>query len=519
MKITSQKSKVKSFRFLLFLLVFALFTLNFFSPAFAVSKVSTDNISVASGYSIKPILDKLNGPSALAFDDSGNIFLAESGFAEAGGAKVLKISPEGKAISTLTGFDAPINGLAFFKGKLYVSHRGKVSSVASDGTIQDIIKGLPSDGDFSNNQILIGTDKKLYITQGTVTNAGIVGEDNLVTGWLRENADLADVPCQSLSLNGVDFASNQNTTGAFVPFGSTTNEGQQVKGSKPCNGSIMRIDPTNPKEIEVIAWGLRNPVGIGTDSKGKIYFTEQGFDLRGRRLIKSSGDNFYALDGKWYGWPDYSAGQPISLSKFKLAGTFQPQFVLQDHPGKEMPPSPLAQFKPYSRVAGFAFSPEKFGFKDQIFVALSGSVKGLTDGSDKNSGFSVVRLDLKGRKISDFITNKKANNKSGPASTIGKSGIERPTDVKFSPNGEMYVADFGVLNVKDNTLKAKPESGVLWKVSKGASLFGFAVENPLTVEVGLGIIVAGGLILYFLFKKSPKNKPLKPRYFFFCWHN
>jgi glucose/arabinose dehydrogenase len=466
------------------------------SFVFAQDKDNAGNISVPSGYSVKTLVAGLNGPTVITFDSIGNLYVAESGLAGAGEPKILKVDQEGNILESLKGFEAPISGLAFSEDRLYVSQRGKISVIEENGKITDLVTDLPSQGDYSNNQLIIDKDKNLYFTQGTVTNAGVVGDDNLVTGWLKGNQKLADIPCQSIFLNGIDYATEKNITGAFVPDGTATKEGQEVESGKLCNGAIYRLNLENPEELQVVAWGIRNPLGINQNSEGKIFFTEQGFDLRGRRLIANSKDNFYELSPTWYGWPDYSGGEPVSLAKFRPEGGYQPQFVLQEHPGEGFPPTPLAQFDSYSRSAGFTFGPEKFGFKDQVFVALSGNIQGLTDNTEKNVGYKVVRLDVNGRKIIDFAVSKAVKGQVGPASRLGKPGLERPMDVKFSPNNEMYVADFGVLEVREGVLKAQPETGVIWKISKSG--FGFGV-NFLTFGIlllGVGITALVGYAIF-----------------------
>jgi hypothetical protein len=55
-----------------------------------------------------------------------------------------------------------------------------------------------------------------------------------------------------------------------------------------------------------------------------------------------------------------------------------------------------------------------------------------------------------------------AINKSGfAASYTDEGGFERPIDVVFDKNDEMYIADFG-LSIDDGYI---PETGVIWKIS------------------------------------------------------
>ena len=66
------------------------------------------------------------------------------------------------------------------------------------------------------------------------------------------------------------------------------------------------------------------------------------------------------------------------------------------------------------------------------------------------------------------------NRKLGPASGQGAAGrgIERPLDVKFGPDGAMYIVDFGVARVNFARIKAgqvpyefPPGTGAVWRVT------------------------------------------------------
>src|SRR5690606_7141484 len=106
-------------------------------------------------------------------------------------------------------------------------------------------------------------------------------------------------------------AGDKAVTGAYVPFNTPTRAGQVVKGSVPCNGSILKI-PLEGGKPQLVAWGLRNPFGLALSPDGKIFATENGFDDRGSRPVWGAGDALWEIEqGQWYGWPDFSAGQPM----------------------------------------------------------------------------------------------------------------------------------------------------------------------------------------------------------------
>lgn len=77
----------------------------------------------------------------------------------------------------------PLTGITFYKGNIYVAHRGFSTIVRLDGSKKDIISGLPSLRDHHNNRVIFGPDGKMYFGQRTATNSGVVGEDN--SRWVK----------------------------------------------------------------------------------------------------------------------------------------------------------------------------------------------------------------------------------------------------------------------------------------------------------------------------------------------
>ena len=80
-------------------------------------------------------------------------------------------------------------------------------------------------------------------------------------------------------------------------------------------------------------------------------------------------------------------------------------------------------------------------------------------------GFKVVRVDVKTGDIADFAVN--TGEKNGPASQLGRGGLERPNAVKFSRDGQaMYIVDFGIMEIPKYGPAPKKNTGVIWKVTK-----------------------------------------------------
>src|SRR5204863_407464 len=143
--------------------------------------------------------------------------------------------------------------------------------------------------------------------------------------------------------NPLDPSRGKATTGAYVPFGTATTAGQVIQGALPCTGALMRV-PANGGggKPELVAWGLRNPFGLG---------------------------------------------------------------------------------------------------------------------------FRVDRVDPKTGAIEAFAVNR--GKKNGPASALGTGGLERPVAVRFDNTGAaLYVVDFGILTMDGKSPKPRPNTGVLWRITR-----------------------------------------------------
>jgi glucose/arabinose dehydrogenase len=436
---------------------------------------SVSHFNLPPGYRIEPVMWNLTLPSSVTFDDKNNMYISEAGFVYGGlvpTPKISKIDNHNGNVSVLVdrNLNGPITDIEYYDEKLYVSHRGVISTVEPDsGLVKDIIVGLPSLGDHHNNQIAIGPDNRLYFGQGEATNSGVVGEDNFKLGWTKIAPQFHDLPAKNITLTGQNFVTKNPltaepndtaTTGAFVPFGTPTYPGQVIQGNIKCNGCILsaNLDGT---DLKLVGWGLRNPTGLAFNEEGGLFAVNHGADQRGSRPIANDSDKFYEVklnETAFYGWPDfYGNAEPVTDPKFKSprgGGNTSLQFLMQNHPSVE---KPLVLFEPpHTSGIQIAFANESFGFAGEAFVAQMGTDAPISRSLPPPGtiiGQNVVHVNIDNKTITDFLTLNKATTSF------------RPTDVVFSQNGTaLFIVDWGNLSFTENP-PTTPYSGVVWKIT------------------------------------------------------
>ncbi|MGV3774429.1 MAG: PQQ-dependent sugar dehydrogenase [Verrucomicrobiales bacterium] len=452
------------------------------APPLGARQVDSSDIALPPGYKIEPVATGLTFPTAATFDDSGQLYVLESGYSYGevfGSPRLLRVENGGNLQVIATGTtNGPWTGVAFHEGSFYVSEGGvmeggRILRISLEGSINAIVDQLPSFGDHHTDSPAIGPDGYLYFGQGTASNSGVVGEDNAKFGWLKRKPKFHDIPGRDITLAGHNFTSvnalnpaskQKELTGAYMPYGRSSSSNQVVKGAVKSGGSILRVRPDG-SSLELFAWGFRNPFGLAFSPSGELYVTENGYDDRGSRPIWGAADHLWKVSqGAWHGWPDFSGGEPVTLEKFKPPGKPQPQFLLAEHPNQ--PPQPIAKFGVHSSANGLDFSRnEQFGHVGEAFVALFGDQAPSVGNLLHPVGFKVVRVDVEKGTTEDFAVNE--GKKNGPASLLGKKGLERPIAVKFNPAGDaLFVVDFGILRDTGKATIPEPNSGVIWRITK-----------------------------------------------------
>ena len=346
-----------------------------------------DIFNLTPGYTIEPIVWNLTAPDSVTFDDNGNMYIGEAGYPFTNipqVPRILKMEPNGNlSVFVDNKLNSPIVDIAFHDGLVYVSQRGKISTVnTTNGQVDDLIIGLPQNGDHGNNQIAFSPDgKRFFFGTGSATNSGVVGGDNI--RWYSSTPGVSDVPAKDVTLTGQNFQTsnlltaekNDNaTTGAIVPYNTTTNAGQIVKGQLKCTACILsaNLDGT---DLKLVGWGLRNPSGLAFNEDGRLFTANHGADERGNRPIANDNDRLYEItlnETAFYGWPDfYRNAEPVTDPKFQVKNLPPLQFLMQNHSPVE---KPLVLLEPvHTAVIQMAFANKSFGFEGEAFVAQIGS--------------------------------------------------------------------------------------------------------------------------------------------------
>lgn len=439
--------------------------------------VDPADVAVVAGFTVEVVAEGLTFPTGVAFGDDGRAYVTESGYAYGEvftTPRLVRIERDGSHTVVAEGDNPPWNGVDAWQGDLFVAEGGvleggRILRITPGGSVSVLAEGLPSQGDHHTNGPVV-RDGFVYVGQGVVTNSAVVGLDSYGFGWLPRFPDLHDVPCEDVVLVGDSFETPDPLTdgdttvrtGAFLPFGVAAEPQQVVRGSVPCSGAIMRV-PVEGGELELVAWGFRNPFGLAFGPDDELYVTDNMYDDRGSRPVFGAGDLLWrVVPGWWYGWPDFHGDRPLTdADHYRPPRRPAPGFVLATHPNE--PLQPAAVLAVHSSSNGFDFSRHAgFGFEGDAFVAQFGDMAPGVGKVLAPPGFRVVRVDVGTGVVQDFLVNRDG---SGPASLHGSAGLERPVAARFDPEGTaLYVVDFGVMLVTDEAPVPIPGTGVLWRV-------------------------------------------------------
>lgn len=479
-------------------------------------------VEYPTGFELTLAAANLTAPSAMAFDADGSLLIGEN--TENDQPRIIGLKADGSffqvyprgtqlpLISTLLvsqkiDFRGPIGGMVASQGRIYVSHRdslgnGVITAFDYDGGASTIVGDLPAQGDYGVTDLAVHPNGRIYFGMGAATNSGVVGLDNWTAGWVRKFPQFCDAAGVDLYLLGRRFdtknpgyglfgGSEISVTAPFQAFGKSNQTRVEAASNGKPNSAIYSVSPTGG-DVRVEAIGLRNPAGLVFNEFGNLYATNNGMELRGTRPVKDDPDVLVRvlLSGGvpvWYGFPDYSTdGRPIADPEFQPPVEMLIRFgypdiaavIDQERSGlSKMRADPQTVtrgvFGPLSGAAKLDVVPPSGSFRDfhgSVVVAQFGDrAPFATSGMKLNTvpGRKVSRVDVDTREVTDFVFNTEGQ----PASKLGRGvvALERPIDVKFGPDGAMYILDYGFMRMVDGKQRIKERSGRLFRLAPPAA--------------------------------------------------
>ncbi|MBV7273243.1 PQQ-dependent sugar dehydrogenase [Clostridiaceae bacterium UIB06] len=282
----------------------------------------------------------IKGAVDFTVDEKGDYYIAYSN-------EIQLIKNNGQSYDIYKNKDLNIFSIEYFDNKLYFSSNTKIYCYdLSSKKLMEALSNLPNYGDYKNSLIKIKGDY-MYVTIGAVTNSGVVGEDNT---WVKDTPYIHDITPKDITLKGLDFGKDK--TGAFQSYRTKSINGQIIPEHFPGNASVL-IYNLKTGNSETFAWGIRNITGMDFTNEGKLIAAVGGMENRGSRPVKGDSDYLYEIKkGVWYGWPDYSGGDPVTSPRFK-GGANGLQFILENHPTTN-PPGPMYQNKNPNSIVSLA---------------------------------------------------------------------------------------------------------------------------------------------------------------------
>ena len=454
-------------------------------------KVDPSDVVVPEGYKAEVAMVGLSFPTDLCFADDGTLFISEGGSSWPTRpympARIIVMNPSGKVEFIELNIQAGPRGLAWHEGSLFINVKGGYHTRIyrynlENGDLQIIVDELPNGGWHEPGGPVFGPDGLMYFGQGSVSQQGV----SLPPGFtvdLAKHPFAHDVPGEDVTLTGNNIWARDPRlpypflveTGVFKPFGVPAHKGEKVKGQVKCSSGVWRSKPDG-SDLELLAWGIRNPFGMAINEDGDLYVSDNDFEEKGERAVADDPDRIWHIKNArkphgsikrpdWYGFPDICAdGLPVWHEKHKPAKGKPAEPLLQNPPEWAGPAAYLEE--PHSCMTKMDFSRSKsFGYKGELFACEWGTLAPLNTPDEKalTRGFKVIRLNVQQGTAEPFFRNKHA----GPASFENAGGLERPVSCKFSSDGnDLYVLDFGVVKVTGGLMMSYAHTGVLWKISK-----------------------------------------------------
>jgi len=404
------------------------------------------------------------------------------------------------------------------------------------GAVTAFITGLPT-GDHPSEQLAF-RGRWVYWSQGSTTNSGVVGLDN-GNGQNQPDIPCMDVVLSQnvFDSGGGTFTSGYSLFGTTNPGGTVpaffNAETGQVRNGV-CDGAVLRALLDDPNTIEAFSWGYRNGYALrfAPDDhplKGGLLVGEDGADERGARPSNNAPDSLQLAgrnpDGTpdYHGWPDRYGFLPTNQAVFNPIGgpgddlcdpdpgnppSLCTAASLAQILGEDVPIRDVLAFPPQPITAPLAIEAADSSFTGIDFVPDSFVAGPLERGAalyslEGDFGFSAANASAPAPeagheiKLINFGPSSNPEDQANRRSTAlslkidrfahnttfetafvsGIHGFNRPTNIRFGPDGCAYVVDYGAVRdfgqsdpdakfkvPEDGPLVQIPGTGVVWKI-------------------------------------------------------
>lgn len=246
-------------------------------------------------------LKGLKGAKDFVKDNLDNYYIAFK-------KRIIVVEKDGKSYTVIYNKDFDIKSMDYKDNVLYFSSGNKIYSYSLESkNLKECISDIPNLGDYKDVYVKVN-DNYLIASVGSITNSGVVGEDN---DWTREFPLEKDHSPKELILNGANFG--KDNTGAFKEKGKESFEGQVIPEDKIGNSTLIIYNLEN-EQYETFAWGIKNITGVDFNSKNKIYASVGGMENSYNSMMKYLTKNVgYALPIK-----SITEIEEITLDELKL---------------------------------------------------------------------------------------------------------------------------------------------------------------------------------------------------------
>ncbi|MBI2057835.1 MAG: PQQ-dependent sugar dehydrogenase [Candidatus Yanofskybacteria bacterium] len=374
-------------------------------------------LDIPEGFEISVVAKGLDNPRVILFDSKGRMLVSET---KAGKVSILEGSEFITKRVLIEGLKSP-HGLDFYKDLksgttyLYIAETHQVARYSynmetgklTSATGENITK-LPDGG-------------------GPASPAGRHFTRTIAFGPNFRTSQI---------IKGLKIINTQVDAKLYISVGSSCDVCEESTWKR---AAILESDPEGSYTAE-FAGGLRNSVFFTFHPVTKeIWATEMGRDNLGDNLppdevniVKVAGPE-HKFGARRYGWP-FCYGDKVTDKKFnpdKFERIDIPRNCAETEP-------PVIEIPAHSAPLGLAFVPPGRNWPKEwegdLLVALHGSWN-----RSEPTGYKVVRYDLdkNGKVLSrepfDFITGWISENK--------KNVYGRPVDLKFGPDGALYISD------------------------------------------------------------------------------